>query len=78
MLVSRKRQGACHLLRWSDERRRYVCGLLADAGETDDGAASFGRRLWRAWARRLISAGSGCDASIEVAVEASEGSPGQK
>lgn len=89
MLVSRKRQGACHLLRWSDERRRYVCGLLADAGESDGGAGelanagalsapSFGRRLWRAWARRLISAGSGCDASIEVAVEASEGSPGQK
>jgi len=72
MLVSRKRHGACVLLRWSDAQVRYVCGLLAD-GDADDGLGRsdppwrrLWRRLWRAWARRLISAGSGCDASIEV------------
>ena len=65
MLVSRKRRGACELLRWSDEQGRYVCGLLAEP-HTGDGAASWMRRAWYAWARRLISAGSGCDASLEI------------
>lgn len=68
MLVSRKRHGACDLLRWSGAQGRYVCGLLAD-GQADEAgglAMPLWRRLWRAWARRLISAGSGCDASIEV------------
>lgn len=66
MLVSRKRHGACVLLRWSDAQGRYVCGLLAEADEAAMRAVPPWRRLWRAWARRLISAGSGCDASIEV------------
>lgn len=64
MLVSRKRRGACDLLRWSDAQGRYLCGLLADAA-TPSGR-SLWRRVWHAWARRLISAGSGCDAGIEV------------
>ena len=68
MLVSRKRHGACDLLRWSGAQGRYVCGLLVDGGGHDGEGRSgpLWRRLWRAWARRLISAGSGCDASIEV------------
>lgn len=70
VLVSRKRHGACDLLRWSDAQGRYVCGLLVDAHEASTGGgarpAVLWRRLWRAWARRLISAGSGCDASLEV------------
>ena len=32
--------------------------------------AAIGRRLWLAWVRRLISAGSGCDASLVVAERA--------
>ncbi len=76
MLVSRKRRGACDLLRWSDAQGRYVCGLLANG--VVNGAAGrtaplrhrlwqrLWRRLWQTWARRLISAGSGCDASIDV------------
>jgi len=76
MLVSRKRRGACDLLRWSDAQGRYVCGLLANAAVNDAAGWSgqprqplwhrLWRRLWQTWARRLISAGSGCDASIEV------------
>ena len=66
MLVSRKRRGACDLLRWSDAQGRYVCGLLSDADEGRARSVPLWRRLWRAWARRLISAGSGCDASFEV------------
>lgn len=70
MLVSRKRRGACDLLRWSRGQGRYVCGLLVDGRQADEGldgpTMRLVRRLWLAWARRLISAGSGCDASIEV------------
>ena len=66
MLISRKRQGACDVLRWSGLQGRYVCGLLAEGDDGGEGSAPLWRRLWRAWARRLISAGSGCDASLEV------------
>ena len=74
MLVSRKRRGACELLRWSDAEGRYLCGLLVEVGGPGPvRSASFWRRVWprvwRAWARRLISAGSGCDASIEVGLD---------
>ena len=41
-----------------------VPGVVGWRGLALRGSAA--RRLWRAWARRLISAGSGCDASIEV------------
>jgi hypothetical protein len=81
MLVSRKRRGACDLLRWSDAQGRYACGLLVDVA-VDDAVVRSGplwrrmwRRLWQVWARRLISAGSGCDASMEVGVP---GESGQK
>lgn len=64
MLVSRKRSGACHALRWNDAGQRYLCGLVAEP------LTVLGKR-WR-WlsplasrlARRWISAGSGCDAEL--------------
>lgn len=73
MLVSRKRRGACVALVWLQATpispARYQCGLMLRAA----GAAprpTIGRRLWLAWVRRLISAGSGCDASLVVAERA--------
>jgi hypothetical protein len=62
MLVSRRRHGACELLRWSDAEARYRCGLLAEA----QGRAGPLTRLWQAWARRMIAAGSGCDAQLQI------------
>ncbi len=62
MLVSRRRQGACKLLRWSDTEARYRCGLLTES----QGRAGPLTRLWLAWARRMISAGSGCDAQLRI------------
>jgi len=53
MLLSLKRRGACRMLRWDDSARRYRCGAL-------------GRGPWQALARRWISAGSGCDCSLDV------------
>lgn len=57
MLVSLRRRGACRVLRWNDAARRYHCGLLGSSPPT-----WFGRI-----ARRLISAGSGCDSDAEIA-----------
>lgn len=62
MLVSRKRHGACKALVWADAEGRYRCGLLM-AGSARPG---LWRALWRRWAARWISAGSGCDASFEI------------
>lgn len=69
MLVSRRRQGACRALRWRSEERRYVCGMLAAPQEVLGWHGRLARRcmpLLQRLARRWISAGSGCDASLEV------------
>lgn len=67
MVLSRKRKGACTALRWDAQQAAYRCGAVVDA------PAALGPR-WR-WlapvlrrlAARWISAGSGCDADLEVA-----------
>jgi hypothetical protein len=69
MLVSLRRRGACRALRWSDAERRYLCGMLTDPlavlGCRTHRAAPLAR-LISAWCRRLISAGRGCDASLQI------------
>lgn len=59
MVVSLRRHGACKALVWSDPEKRYRCGLLLTH-------RSGWRGLWQRWAARMISAGSGCDATIET------------
>ncbi|MDO9238317.1 MAG: hypothetical protein Q7U28_20060 [Aquabacterium sp.] len=73
ILVSRRLRGACSALVWSDSARRYHCGLLVSSGDVDESCAPpkpwwrrVTRALWLRWARRMISAGSGCDASMDV------------
>ena len=61
MLVSRRTRGPCAVLRWNASERRYRCGLLGAAAP-----ASWLGRAASAWARRMISAGSGCDSSLGV------------
>lgn len=51
MVLSRKRRGACVALRWSESGQRYRCGAV-------DGPWGFLTRRW-------ISAGSGCDSSLQ-------------
>ena len=58
MLVSLRRRGACHALRWSDEERRYRCGLMQ--------GMSGRRTSWARWVQRLIAAGAGCDSDAEL------------
>lgn len=72
VIVSRRRHGACKALTWSDEAGRYHCGLLLVGVQAGGGGAWWrraGRAVWLRWARRMISAGSGCDASLDVAAE---------
>lgn len=73
VLVSRRLKGACKALVWSDQARRYHCGLLmvqaTEAGEPAAWWRGVARRVWQRWVRRMISAGSGCDASMTVTTE---------
>jgi len=81
MLVSRRRSGACTALVWSDAAGRYHCGLMLSAGAGQAGATASALPLWQRpvralalrWVRRVISAGSGCDASLAVKAGSSEG-----
>lgn len=75
VLVSRRRHGACAALVWSQQAGRYHCGVLQRATQAVGRHAARGpvgwwaamwARAWQAWVRRLISAGSGCDATLEV------------
>jgi len=52
MVLSRKRQGACVALRWSAEDHQYRCGATQGP--------------WGFLARRWISAGTGCDSSLQA------------
>lgn len=62
MWVSRRRHGACVALRWDDAHSRYLCGMVADAGEVIGWQNPWLSRMLGALARRWIAAGSGCDA----------------
>jgi hypothetical protein len=70
MLVSRRRRGACEALRWNDSTRQYRCGMVSDPREV----LGLPDRAWTRWlaallargSRRWISAGSGCDATLQA------------
>jgi hypothetical protein len=77
VLWSRRREGACVLVRWDEAATRYVCGLLADPAaclpawlRPVPGLARGLRRV----AARSIAAGIGCDCTLET--ERPAGGPG--
>ena len=59
MLATRRRHGACALLRWSGSQQRYVCGAISNA------PSDWLGRLRQRLAVRWIAAGKGCDADWE-------------
>lgn len=70
MLLTRRRQGACQVLAWSQPGQRYVCTALTDADRWVPLAGPPGR--WaavalRAAAKRWIAAGTGCDFAADYA-----------
>lgn len=66
MLISRKRRGACHALRWDAVQLRYICGFIAMPGDvlpiTQPWVLAQVQRL----AYRWIASGIGCDADLQI------------
>lgn len=65
-LISRRRQGACAALRWSETDRIYRCGAITDTAGVLGARWRWAAPLLRRLARRWIAAGVGCDASLDV------------
>ncbi|MGI9132479.1 MAG: hypothetical protein ACR2I0_00825 [Rhodoferax sp.] len=73
MLLSRKRRGACHALRWNDALHLYRCGLLVAPAEVlTQALPAFAQTaaprlapLLQRLARRWIAAGIGCDCILQ-------------
>ena len=63
MWLSRRRQGACVALAWSDKQERYRCGALA---HPDRWLPWLPQRAAAALARRWIAAAKGCDSDLLV------------
>lgn len=66
IVVSRRRHGACTALHWQAGENRYRCGLIAQPRHYLPSGLRWLAPLLRRFALRSISAGSGCDASIEL------------
>ena len=66
VLVSRRRQGACVALRWSDADQRYWCGMVADPASVTGWRHPWVVRGLSRLARRWIASGVGCDAQLQV------------
>lgn len=62
-LVSRRRQGTCRALQWSDSGR-YVCGLVSAPAEVLAWLPAALAPLASLLARRWIASATGCDASL--------------
>ena len=85
ILVSRRRQGACTALQWSEDDRRYVCGMLTAPlqslgwrGSPEGAVARNLARLVSGWSSRWIAAGIGCDSSLLTGKPAeADSEPGQ-
>ena len=72
VLVSKRTTGACAALLWSDRELRYHCGVLTDPEGVTGLKSKPLQALVVRIAHRMISAGSGCDCSLETsAVSAS-------
>ena len=66
VLVSRRRRGACAALRWDEDAKRYLCGVVADPASVTGWQQPWALRALAALARRWIAAGVGCDAQLQV------------
>lgn len=64
-VISRKRSGACDALRWQDDLGLYRCGAMVDTERVLGARWRWAAPVVRRLARRWISAGVGCDATLE-------------
>jgi hypothetical protein len=66
MALSRRRQGACVALQWSDESSRYHCGVVAEPRRWLRVLGWLPEATVRRLALRWIGAGRGCDATLQA------------
>ena len=75
ILISKRLTGACAALEWVDGESRYRCGVLVDPQKYTGLQAGWMQTLTHRVATRMISAGSGCDCSLEVDTQAHQKTP---
>lgn len=65
-LVSRRRNGACSALAWSQEQAIYRCGLVDEPAAHLPSGLRAAAPLVARIAKRFIAAGIGCDCTLRV------------
>lgn len=79
VLVTRRTTGACAALEWSATAVRYECGMLTHPtrhlGLQRLAPSSLLNRLLRRWSARMIAAGIGCDAELDVTTAPTPSAP---
>ena len=68
VLISRRREGACAALAWSQDQGLYRCGLVEDAEAHLPRGLRPAAALLARLAKRFIAAGVGCDCNLQVDV----------
>ena len=66
VIVSRQRVGRCQALQWSDDDRRYYCGMVRSPGQILPWLPTRLAPITSRLARRWIASATGCDASLEA------------
>lgn len=66
MLVSRRRTGRCEALVWMESDAVYRCGVITQPDQFLGLKSPLLQQMAARLARRMISAGSGCDCDHEI------------
>lgn len=66
ILLSRRRTGPCAAVRWIDVESRYRCGAVIEPAAVLPPPLRWIAPLFARLARRWISAGTGCDSSVQA------------
>ena len=66
VLFTGRTRGACRALDFSDERGRYLCGLVSDPASRLPRVLRWSAPWISRLARRFIAAGRGCDSDVEA------------
>ena len=66
IVVSRKLKGACKALSWSKDEQQYRCGLIVEPQQHLPRVLGWLSKPLAKLAYRYISAGSGCDSSLQA------------
>ena len=68
MLVSKRTQGACKALEFSEREGRYSCSLVSDPTRRLPRMLHWSAPLVSRFVSRFIAAGRGCDSDVEIQV----------